>query len=61
MKTKPETIRHLIGNPLFAIETNLFAIKQRTDSYTNLSQVPDIIKDMQTSIEKIKVVLHKLD
>lgn len=57
MKTSSEMIRHLIGNPLFAIETNLISLEHRVDS----PEAKKIIQEMQASVEKIKSVMDELD
>lgn len=51
----PELLRHKIGNPIFALETNL--------SWLKAAVAPDAkatIADMEKSIEQIKNILHEL-
>lgn len=57
MKSDGETIRHLIGNPLFAIETNLVSLERRTNDV----QSKEIIESMKVSVERMKEVLENLE
>jgi len=50
-------IRHLIGNPLFALETNLVSLERRTEN----PEAKEIIESMKRSVEKIKEVLDQLE
>lgn len=51
-------VQHLIGNPLFAIETNLVSLERRTE---NVPDAKEIIESMRVSVEKIKAVLENLE
>jgi hypothetical protein len=58
MKISGSMIKHLIGNPLFAIETNLVSLERRTE---NIHESKEIIESMRVSVEKIKTVLEDLE
>ena len=58
MKISGSMIKHLIGNPLFAIETNLVSLERRTE---NVPEAKEIIESMRVSVEKIKAVLEDLE
>lgn len=55
--TDAENIRHLIGNPVFAIETNIMVLK----SDLARQDAGAILDSMQRSVERIKEVLAGLD
>jgi signal transduction histidine kinase len=50
------TAAHKLGNPLFAIETNLQELVDVTE--TTDPNVLDIIRDISTSVEKAKVIIE---
>jgi signal transduction histidine kinase len=50
------TAAHKLGNPLFAIETNLHELVELTE--TTDPMVQDIIRDISTSVEKAKVIIE---
>jgi signal transduction histidine kinase len=50
------TAAHKLGNPLFAIETNLHELVDLTESTDPM--VRDIIQDISTSVEKAKVIIE---
>jgi signal transduction histidine kinase len=50
------TAAHKLGNPLFAIETNLQELVEVTE--TTDKNVLDIIQDISTSVEKAKVIIE---
>jgi signal transduction histidine kinase len=50
------TAAHKLGNPLFAIETNLQELLEVTD--TTDKSVLDIVQDISTSVEKAKVIIE---
>lgn len=50
------TAAHKLGNPLFAIETNLQELVEVTD--TTDKNVLDIVQDISTSVEKAKVIIE---
>lgn len=50
------TAAHKLGNPLFAIETNLHELVELTE--TTDPMVQDIIQDISTSVEKAKVIIE---
>lgn len=57
-----EHVRHQIGNPVFAIETNLQTLKRRIE--TDGGRVMDglgLVASIERSIETIKARLHELD
>jgi signal transduction histidine kinase len=58
MKADGETVRHRIGNPLFAIETNLVSLERRVD---NNPEIKQLVESMRASVERIKEVLEDLD
>lgn len=54
-----ENVRHLIGNPMFALETNLSSVRRRIQQGKS-TEALELLDSMQTSIERIKTVLAEL-
>ena len=53
-----DTIRHHIGNPVFAIETSMLSIDRRTKDNAEVQQILDSV---HSSLEKIKKFLDELE
>jgi len=49
------TAAHKLGNPIFALETNLQALKRSIDG--NPAEASDVAEEMGVSIEKAKVII----
>ena len=49
-------IEHTIGNPLFAIETNLEPLRKRIKA-GRMEEALEIVDDIQQSVEKAKLAL----
>ena len=50
---------HIIGNPVFAIETNLISLRKRITS-GRTEEALEIVDEIQVSIERIKSALTQL-
>jgi hypothetical protein len=60
MALDAEEVRHRVGNPLFAIETNLGPLARRIkDGRTG--EALEIVGDVETSVNKAKLALSNLD
>lgn len=53
-----DTIRHHIGNPVFAIETSMLSVDRRTKDNPEVQQ---ILQGVNDSLEKIKKFLRELE
>ncbi len=51
-------VQHVVGNSLFAIETNLSSLRRRCK---DVPDAPDLMDSIQRSIEKIKKFIATQD
>ncbi len=58
MKSLTTDINHMVGNALFAIETNLLPLQARIQRNDHLGSL-EILCEIQASLEKAKEALHR--
>lgn len=56
MDMSGKDIKHFIGNPLFAIETNIHSLRRRIPVESH-----EILDEIQVSIEKIKDFINTFE